>query len=67
MPTLERLKAVEDLGFAPQKIVFQKDAKWCILLHFGYKICSVKSLNIHVVWKNGNYGKTRDFIMILYY
>jgi hypothetical protein len=29
--------------------VFQKDAKWCILLHFGYKICSVKSLNI--VWK----------------
>jgi hypothetical protein len=54
MPTLERLKAVEGLGFAmtlsPQKIVFQKDAKWCILLHFGYKICSVKSLNI--VWKN---------------
>ena len=34
----------------PQKIVFQKDAKWCILLHFGYQICSVKSLNI--VWKN---------------
>jgi hypothetical protein len=32
MPTLERLKAVEGLGFAmtlsPQKIVFQKDAKW---------------------------------------
>jgi hypothetical protein len=25
-------------------------SKWCILLHFGYKICSVKSLNI--VWKN---------------
>ena len=52
MPTLERLKAVEGLGFAtpppppPQKIVFQKDAKWCILLHFGYEICSVKSLNI---------------------
>ena len=54
MPTLERLKAVAGLGFAtpppppppPQKIVFQKDAKWCILLHFGYKICSVKSLNI---------------------
>ena len=49
MPTLERLKAVECLGFAthpPQKIVFQKDAKWCILLHFGYEICSVKSLNI---------------------
>ena len=50
MPTLGRLKAVEGLGFAthppPQKIVFQKDAKWCILLHFGYKICSVKSLNI---------------------
>ena len=34
----------------PQKIVFQKDAKWCILLHFGYKICSVETLNI--VWKN---------------
>ena len=34
----------------PQKIVFQKDAKWSILLHFGYKTCSVKSLNI--VWKN---------------
>ena len=58
MPTLERLKAAGGLGFAPpphpppppQKIVFQKDAKWCILLHFGYKICSVKSLNI--VWKN---------------
>ena len=46
MPTLERLKAVAGLGFATQKIVFQKDAKRCILLHFGYKICSVKSLNI---------------------
>jgi hypothetical protein len=52
MPTLERLKAVGGLGFASplppphQKIVFQKDAKWCILLHFGYQICSVKSLNI---------------------
>ena len=34
----------------PQKIVFQKDAKWCILLLFGYKICSVESLNI--VWIN---------------
>ena len=32
-----------------QKIVFQKDPKWCILMHLGYKICSVKSLNI--VWK----------------
>jgi hypothetical protein len=29
---------------------FQKDANWCTLLHFGYKFCSVKSLNI--VWKN---------------
>ena len=48
MPTLERLKAVEGLGFAtnPPPRKFQKDAKWCILLHFGYKICSVKSLNI---------------------
>ena len=38
----------------PPKLFFQKDAKWCILLHFGYTICSVKSLNInvHVVWKN---------------
>ena len=24
---------------------FQKDAKWCILLHFGYKICVDKTLN----------------------
>ena len=24
---------------------FQKDAKWCIRLHFGYKICVVKTLN----------------------
>jgi hypothetical protein len=48
MPTLERLKAVGGPGCAPtpQNIFFQKDAKWCILLHFGYKICSVKSLNI---------------------
>ena len=23
----------------------RKDAKWCILLHFGYKICLVKTLN----------------------
>jgi hypothetical protein len=36
MPTPERLEAV---GGA------QKDAKWCILLHFGYKICLVKTLN----------------------
>ena len=28
------------------KFLFQKDAKWCILLHFGYKICVVKTLNI---------------------
>ena len=50
MPTLERLKAVGGLEFAPppppQKIVFKNDVKWSILLHFGYKICSVKSLNI---------------------
>ena len=50
MPTLERVKVVGGLGFAPPppppKIVFQKDAKWYILLHLGYKICSVKSLNI---------------------
>ena len=60
MPTLERLKAVRGLGFAPtpQKIVFQKDAKWCILLHFGYKICSVKSLNI--VWKKHEKMEVRD-------
>ena len=53
MPTLERLKAVGrlDLGGLPlPKNVFFQDAKWCILLHFGYKICSVKSLNI--VWKH---------------
>ena len=42
MPTLERLKAVgEGLIFQ-----VQKDAKCCILLHFGYKICVVKTLNI---------------------
>jgi hypothetical protein len=53
MPTLERLKAVEGLVSAPpQKCFFQKDAKWCIMLHFGYTICSVKSLNINVVWQN---------------
>ena len=51
MPTLERLKAVGGLGgFAPphpsQIYFFQKDAKWCILLHVGYKICVVKTLNI---------------------
>ena len=40
MPTLERLKAGGGGSF------FQKDAKWCILLHFGYKICVVKTLNI---------------------
>jgi hypothetical protein len=28
------------------KMLFQKDAKWCILLHFGYKICVVKTLSI---------------------
>jgi hypothetical protein len=52
MPTLERLKGRGSrvCHEPPQKIVFQKDAKWCILSHFGYKICSVKSLNI--VWKN---------------
>ena len=27
----------------------QKDATWCILLHFGYRICSVKSLNIGTI------------------
>jgi hypothetical protein len=38
MPTLERLKAVgEGLFFQ-----VQKDAKCCILLHFGYKICVVE-------------------------
>ena len=36
MPTLERLNAVGGT---------QKEAKWCILLHFGYKICLVKTLN----------------------
>ena len=32
----------------------QKDAKWCILLHFEYKICVVKTLNIVLIkpWKN---------------
>ena len=30
---------------------FHQDAKWCILLDFGYKICSVKSL-ILIIWKN---------------
>ena len=46
MPTLERLKAVGG-WFAPSReCFFQKDAKWCILLHFGYKICVVKTLNI---------------------
>ena len=63
MPTLERLKAVGGLGFAtpsPQKFFFQKDAKWCILLHFGYKICSVKSLNI--VWKNMKKWKLTFYI-----
>ena len=42
MPTLERLKAVGGGGVS----FFQKDAKWCILLHFGYKICVIKTLNI---------------------
>ena len=59
MPTLERLKAVRGLGFAPPpEIVFQKDAKWCILLHFRYKICSVKSLSI--VWKRHEKMEVRD-------
>ena len=52
MPTLKRLKAVGGGfgGFSPSRkcFFFQKDAKWCILLHFGYKICVVKTLNI--VW-----------------
>ena len=46
MPTLERLTAVGIQGLLPSpplKIVFQKETKWCILLHFGNKICSVKS------------------------
>jgi hypothetical protein len=67
MPTLERLKEVGGLGFAPpQKIVFQKDAKWCILLHFGYKICSVKSLNIVALSLSrvGMYGGGRRNILI---
>ena len=43
-------KGVGSGGFAPpQKCFFQKDAKWCTMLHFGYTICSVKSLNINVV------------------
>jgi hypothetical protein len=27
------------------KMFFQKDAKWCILLHFEFKTCIVKTLN----------------------
>ena len=47
MSTLERLKAVGGGGGGGGclgEFFFQKDAKWCILLHFGYKIYSVKSL-----------------------
>ena len=29
-----------------EKKISRKDAKWCILLHFGYKICVVKTLDI---------------------
>ena len=50
MPTLKKLKAVGGRG-GSGNLLFQKDAKWCILLHFGYKICEVKTLNI-LVWKN---------------
>ena len=49
MPTLERLKAEVGLGGCPTPLpdfFSQKDAKWCILLHVGYKICVVKTLNI---------------------
>jgi hypothetical protein len=35
MPTLERLKAVGGLK------IFQKDAKWCIVLHFECKFISL--------------------------
>jgi hypothetical protein len=48
MPTFERLQAVVGVwgGLPPlSELFFQKDAKWCILLHFGYKICVVKTLN----------------------
>jgi hypothetical protein len=44
MPTLERLKSVRERG--SEEKILKRTQKWCILLHFGYKICVVKTLNI---------------------
>ena len=42
-------KSGRGLGLGGLPLPKRKDAKWCIMLHFGYTICSVKSLNINVV------------------
>ena len=47
MPTLERLKAVGCLRLAPlPEFFFSEGRKMVHSVAFGYKICSVKSLNI---------------------
>ena len=61
MPTLERLKA---LGGT------QNDAKWCILLHFAYIICLVKTLNRRfatsrlVIGTSRTVGSAKKFVRI---
>jgi hypothetical protein len=38
----------------------RKDAKWCILLHFGYKICLVKTLNRRFLLPGKNIARDLD-------